>query len=278
MSIWSQIENDRVSSIPPDGRTSVDIYAQFSFSNAPLPEGALVTFIIGKGSLPVAGETEQRVDREWSLADITGSITPIAGIELISESGERGFECVGIVQNRLVRDGDGSLKVLPVARCSVAPIDDILADEFTIVAYSDFDKTGLIERLQPQEASLTVMSGEGVFLTVAERYDTTTNEWETVEPMQSGRAGPFTESVGGKVYVIGGFNGNFTDVTEEYDPALDEWTTKSPLPLARGFGSSAVVSDKIYVVGGYSFEVGRASEKMHRYDPSTDTWDEMSSP
>lgn len=275
MSIWAQIEDDRVNSIPPDGRTQVDIYAVFSFGNAELPEGAQIRFIIGRGELP--SDAAEPEDRLWTLDEINTSVTPIDGIELISDSGERAFECTGLVQERVVRNTSGALEVQPVAKCSIAPIDDILVDDITIIAYSDFDKIGTVERLQPQQIKLTIMSGEGVFLSVAERYDPATNAWEQISSMSFGRAGLFCEEVGGKVYAIGGFNGNFTDAVEEYDPSTDTWETKAKLPIARGYGSSAVISDKIYVIGGYDFRVGRASDDVHRYDPATDTWETLSS-
>lgn len=275
MSIWAQIGDDRVTSVPPDGRTALTVYADFSFANAPLPEGAQITFLIGKGSLPDFSSGEQNVAPEWTVEIVTGSITPVDGLELESVSGERGFEVVGVVENTVVRDANGNLSVKPVAKCSVVPLADALVTEFTIIAYSDFDKQGTVSRLQPEQMGLTVMTGEGVFLSVGERYDPVADEWESIAPMPTGRAGLFAEAVGGKVYAIGGFNGNFTGATEEFDPSSGEWAEKSPLPIERGFGSSVVHDDKIYVIGGYNFSPGRASDLLHVYDPSLDTWSEL---
>lgn len=277
MSIWAQIEDSRVTSIPPDGRTSVDIYATFSFSNATIPEGTNVYFLIGSGSISEALGGEENEIPTWTEAMVKSAITPIDGITLVNQEGEEGYECVAKVRDWVIRDIDGKMSVVASAKCSIQPIADLLTDHVTILAYSNYDKLGTVQRLEVQELQLTIMSGEGVFLAVTEKYDPIANEWETVEPMNVGRSGLFCKSVGGKVYAIGGFNGNFTDAVEEYDPSSDQWAQKEALPVARGFGCSAVYNSKIYIIGGYNFDPGRASSLVHRYDPSADSWEELAS-
>jgi hypothetical protein len=276
MPIWTQIGDSLVTSIPPDGRTLVDVYAIFSFSNDYLPEGTAVKFLIGKGRLPQAGQEQEETETRWTLPMIFGSISPVSGIELVSESGEKGFQCTATVKERIVRKTDGTLGFLPAAKCSISPVSDVLDDEITVVAYTDYDKSGKVSRLQPAETSLTIMSGEGTFLPVAERYDPLTDEWESVADMRVGRAGPFCEAANGKVYVAGGFAGNFVDIVEQYDPSSDTWSDRAPLLTALGYGSSVVHGGKIYAIGGYNFSPGRASQLLHRYDPVADKWTRLS--
>lgn len=259
--IWAQIEDDRITTIPPNGDI-VDIYATFTFSGEPLPDGAQVHFLAGKGSPPIAARTP---------SELQDAITPISGIEL--------FDSIGIVQTQFVRDDAGGLSAMSVATVSLKPVTDLLKDNVTIVAYSTFDKLGTARRLAFGSISLTVSSGEGLFASSVERYDPVADAWTTKESMPTGRSGPFcaTASVSGdKMYVIGGFNGNFVDACEQYDPVLDTWATMTPMPSPRGFGSTAVVANNIYVIGGYNFSPKHASDMLHVYDPISDIWTELS--
>jgi N-acetylneuraminic acid mutarotase len=57
---------------------------------------------------------------------------------------------------------------------------------------------------------------------------------------------------GGRIYAIGGDNGNNSlNTVEEYDPQQDSWTVKSPMPTSRmGLGANSV-NGRIYAIGGY---------------------------
>jgi len=259
MSIWAQIEDDRITAIPPDGRTTVDVYANFVFGISSVPDGTKINFLVGKGNVPESVTT---------VEDLKTSIVPITGVEL--------FDDVGVVETHFVRDSDGSLQPLHVAKVTLKPISDILKDSVTIVAYSTFDKIGTAKRLAAAGISLTVSGGDGVFVSSVEMYDPSGNVWTDKAPMPTGRSGLFCEAVSGKIYAVGGFNGNFTGVTEEYDPALDQWETKESMAIARGFGSSAVVGGKIYILGGYNFDPNRSTDVVECYDPVLDTWTTMS--
>lgn len=260
--IWAQIEDNRVTTIPPDG-TIVEVFAEFTFSGLPLPDGSHVQFLIGKGEAP---------DEAKNVKELEDAISPLAGIEFFDE--------VGIVETRFIRDEDGVLAARSVASARIKPVTDLLKDNVTVIAYSTFDKLGTAKRLTFGSTSLTVSGGEGIFLGSVERYSPTENTWAEKASMGAGRSGPFCATVslsGDKIYAIGGFNGNFTGVCEQYDPAIDAWITKTSLPVQRGFGATAVVANKIYAIGGYDFGPGRASTAMHVYDPSADTWTELAS-
>lgn len=260
MSIWAQVGDDRVTTIPPDGKTIVDVYAGFSFGGNQLPDGTPINFLIGKGDVP---------DTAKSLSDIQAALTPMDGVEFIDP--------IGIMQTTFVRDQAGNLTAQKVANVKIKPIADILKDNITIVAYSTFDKLGLVKRFSFGLLKLTVSSGEGLFLSSIERYDPIGNAWTTKSSMPTGRSGLFCETVNNKIYAIGGFNSNFTAVNEQYDPALDVWTVKAPMSSARGFGCSAVVAGKIYTIGGYSFAPGRANTTVERYDPIANSWTTLTS-
>ncbi len=254
MSIWAQIGDDRTTAIPPDGRTVIDVYANFTFSGDPVPDGTIIKFIAGKGDIEQAN----------NVAEIEAAITPLNGVKL--------FETSSRVESKFVRDADGTLTLRSVATVRLQPVADILKDSVTIVAYSTYDKLGTASRLAFDVLTLTVSSGDGIFLKSVERYNPTGDSWENVASMLTGRSGIFSETVSGKIYAIGGFNGNFSSVCEEYDQSTDEWAAKSSMSIARGFGSSVVYSNEIYVIGGYTFDPGRSTTVFEKYNPSSDTW------
>jgi hypothetical protein len=59
--------------------------------------------------------------------------------------------------------------------------------------------------------------------------------WRTLAPMPTPRSEVAVAAVGGKIYVIGGFegDGSTSDAVEVYDPATDTWTQAPSLPEPR---------------------------------------------
>ena len=77
-------------------------------------------------------------------------------------------------------------------------------------------------------------------------------------------------ALGGKIYLIGGFDGRFRPVNTvwAYDPRTDTWARKADLPTPRGALGAAVVDRKIYSIGGSD---GRGDVgTTEQYNPSTD--------
>ena len=66
---------------------------------------------------------------------------------------------------------------------------------------------------------------------------------------------------------------------ERYDPRTNTWEEVAPMATARYGFSFAVLDDKLYAAGG-SASVSADSltfNSMERYDPSTNTWEELAS-
>jgi len=105
------------------------------------------------------------------------------------------------------------------------------------------------------------------------------DSWKTMAEMPTARSGLGVVTVNGKIYAIGGENGDATLRTnEEYDPATNTWNTKASMPTARSRFAIAVYQNKIYVIGGTTGSgdvVGRqlATDANEVYDPLTDTWE-----
>jgi N-acetylneuraminic acid mutarotase len=98
------------------------------------------------------------------------------------------------------------------------------------------------------------------------------NSWTSLAPLITARGELGVAVADGKIYAIGGLNGNSPlNVNEEYTPATNEWTSKSPMPTARSGFAVAVYDNLIYCIGG---AVGNNEYVGNNevYDPSTDTW------
>lgn len=100
--------------------------------------------------------------------------------------------------------------------------------------------------------------------------------WITKEPMPTARSGLGVAVVNGKIYAIGGSDGNgHLNTTEEYDPATNTWATKKPMPTARQRFGIAVYQNKIYVIGGSTHSGFTGTNEV--YNPLTDTWETKTS-
>src|SRR5207245_11365597 len=96
-------------------------------------------------------------------------------------------------------------------------------------------------------------NGSGYVSTV-EEYDPATNVWTAGAAMPTPRAGMGVAAVGGRVYVLGGYNGGYLDTVEELDPATGAWATRTPMSTVRQGLAAALGGDgQPYPVGG---EVG----------------------
>ena len=103
-------------------------------------------------------------------------------------------------------------------------------------------------------------------------YDLSTNKWTLRPSMQIARYGAGAVTVGGKIYLIGGFDntGKALNTVSVYDPVTNTWLQdKKPMPTARGwFGIAA--DDHIYVICG--FDGYTTLSTVHEYDPAQDKW------
>lgn len=83
----------------------------------------------------------------------------------------------------------------------------------------------------------------------------------------------------GKVYVIGGDDGDYVsnNTTYEYTIATDSWALRTPMTTARENNVAVTLNDKIYVAGGAEGAdpnyTGMTTFEV--YDPVADTWDNL---
>ncbi|XP_062240438.1 uncharacterized protein si:ch211-63p21.8 isoform X2 [Platichthys flesus] len=99
--------------------------------------------------------------------------------------------------------------------------------------------------------------------------------------MNKPRAKHCMESLGDRLYVAGGTTAgapvNVVDMLdcEVYNPETDSWTAITSLPVPHVGAGSAVLEGKFYVLGGYSHEEYSDTNMVHRYDPTTQRWENM---
>ncbi|MBK9249152.1 MAG: T9SS type A sorting domain-containing protein [Ignavibacteria bacterium] len=114
-----------------------------------------------------------------------------------------------------------------------------------------------------------------------EVYDPASNSWNTVNGSGNfaRRYGATSESIEGKIYVIGGADSNavISCTLDVFDIAKNEWSTPttSGVFTPRYALSSVVFNGKIYVIGGGGSTVGNwgnVTEVLEVFDPATNQW------
>ncbi|WP_053378579.1 Kelch repeat-containing protein [Nitrospira moscoviensis] len=109
-----------------------------------------------------------------------------------------------------------------------------------------------------------------------EEYDPSTDRWAAKASMPAGLHHVGIGAVGGRLYVIGGYQQSGLSVWHPvatvyaYDPAADTWSERAPMPTPRGALAVAEHEGKLYAIGGYDRKANSAAVEV--YDPERDTW------
>uniref|UniRef100_A0A3Q1GR30 Si:ch211-63p21.8 n=1 Tax=Acanthochromis polyacanthus TaxID=80966 RepID=A0A3Q1GR30_9TELE len=98
--------------------------------------------------------------------------------------------------------------------------------------------------------------------------------------MTNDRAQHCMEALQGHLYVAGGvcnLRKFYTDqqACEVYDPVADAWTAFASLPVPHVGAASVILEEKFYVLGGYCQDDYSESGLVHRFNPSTQRWENM---
>jgi N-acetylneuraminic acid mutarotase len=118
-----------------------------------------------------------------------------------------------------------------------------------------------------------VSLGGAVLQGQSESTDTTIihNTWTSGTAMLTPRMGAAAGMIGGKIYVIDGYNNSsIVGVNEIYNPTRKTWTTGSSDPNPRTFVSYAVVNKILYIFGGSNGS--EILDLTESFNPATDTW------
>jgi N-acetylneuraminic acid mutarotase len=102
-------------------------------------------------------------------------------------------------------------------------------------------------------------------------YDTQRPGWETVAPLPAARFNHSAVSLGGKLYVLGGFSGGEEhDEVYAYDPSRDRWSLVTHLPRPMHAFGAVAFRGEIWVIGGRHGE--RLLRDVWVFKPRTREW------
>jgi N-acetylneuraminic acid mutarotase len=108
------------------------------------------------------------------------------------------------------------------------------------------------------------------------------DQWNEMTPMSVERGFAGAAVAGGKIYVIGGYDGTGgLDLNEVFIPELEgsvdgPWNSAESLPNSRFGMGIAGLGNMVHVVGGENGEGGSQSSLV--YSPQEDIWQEFDSP
>ncbi len=105
-------------------------------------------------------------------------------------------------------------------------------------------------------------------------YDPGAGVWSEGPPMPTPRGALAATELDGKLYAIGGYDGNGnTGAVEVYDPSTNRWAVKAPLPTPRDHLAAVAVKNRLYAVGGrLNRDYGRNLAAAEVYDPAVNRW------
>ncbi|TRZ04227.1 hypothetical protein DNTS_029919 [Danionella cerebrum] len=104
------------------------------------------------------------------------------------------------------------------------------------------------------------------------KYNASLNKWIQVEHLNTGRWRHKMAVVAGKVYVLGGYDGNQRlNSVEAYDPFHNSWTETEPLMISVSSFSAASFDKCIYVIGGGP-NGKLATNNMQCFDSQLNRW------
>ncbi|XP_063685339.1 kelch-like protein 3 [Bolinopsis microptera] len=114
-----------------------------------------------------------------------------------------------------------------------------------------------------------------IFLKSVECYDVEREEWFPCADMLTKRGSHGIALMNGKIYAVGGHDGNeFLDTVEMYDPITDVWTSIPNMTRARNGAGAAVIGDNLYAIGG------RDKQSRHktceRFSHERGSWQQIS--
>ena len=98
--------------------------------------------------------------------------------------------------------------------------------------------------------------------TLLERYNPSTDTWETLAPRSKVRYASCSTVLNGKYYVMGGRIGDGS--VEIYDPETNSWSEGVPMPVLVDHCAAITYEGKIYVIGNNQVIV---------FDPSKNKWE-----
>src|SRR5690606_27655922 len=126
--------------------------------------------------------------------------------------------------------------------------------------------------------------GEPVPVPVPTSGEVWSSAWRAAAPSPTPRFEPAAITLGGTIYVFGGFTDGDYEVSrtyDAYDVAADRWTTLGTLPAGMAETHLGIATDgeAIYLAGGFGGAIQRGqrppqwiSDAVWRFRPSDGSW------
>lgn len=116
--------------------------------------------------------------------------------------------------------------------------------------------------------------GDGPVMATAERLSLAEEQerWTALPAMPTARSGCAGATVGGLVYVFGGYDGRQpVNCAECFDPISAVWEKLPPMRRVHFGCAAAAWAGKLYVFGGYDGRYALSASEV--YEPSSGRWD-----
>eukprot|EP00964_Phaeocystis_antarctica_P122109 scaffold85766_cov58-Phaeocystis_antarctica.AAC.2 len=111
-------------------------------------------------------------------------------------------------------------------------------------------------------------------------YDPLLDTWCEFSSMATKRYSHAAAALGGKLYVMGGFDQNGStalDQAEVYDPKADSWQPLPSMPSGRTCFAVAAVAGKVYTIGGENGDYDSCFDTLEAYDLISGAWTRLAS-
>ncbi|MFC1522469.1 fibronectin type III domain-containing protein [Elusimicrobiota bacterium] len=217
----------------------------------------------------------------WEYDLVNGADTPLMVISTVSNfsvwiSSESGLQgqvtttYVNLNPNTTyyfkVKDEDAVVYSVAAATAThVEPITNLYIDELSTASITVSAYAETFSNLDATGAGLNFAKNSSY-----EGWAAAPGVWTTRASMPMLRTRHASAVVGGKIYLVGGYNNvEVTKVTNEYDPVANSWATKAAMPTARERLTASVVGNKIYAIGAGNTSYLATNEE---YDPEADAW------
>ena len=114
-------------------------------------------------------------------------------------------------------------------------------------------------------------------LASAEVYLTSTDEWQTISPLNQKRAQHALVSCNGYLYAIGGEYGKPLSSVERLGDLNEEWINIKAMQKPRSSLAAVNCDGVVYAIGGQGgFKPSRDLKTAEKYDASTNKWEFVS--
>lgn len=108
---------------------------------------------------------------------------------------------------------------------------------------------------------------------LVEQFNPHTGSWTPSPVLPTRRAAAGAASLGGLLYVAGGFvaTDTPTDTVVAYDPRDRTWTSVAPMPTARARLRLVAAGGYLFAIGGQDIQ-GNTLATVERYEPGSNAW------